>query len=190
MNETAGGRRRWRRARPRRMGVLAVKAGLVLLLTAACGGSPGAVSSPSASTASASVTSRLPYVRCVHAHGVPNYPDPGSNGQEPPGTKQLFVNNRQFQTASSACRHLLPNGGLPTQAPQANAMTEAGAVRLAGCMRTHGYPAFPDPTIDSVGQPVFNVQAAGIAPHSPQILATLRRCLSRLHLTGLPETSS
>jgi hypothetical protein len=126
----------------------------------------------------------------VHAHGVPNYPDPGSNGQEPPGTKQLFGNNRQFQAASDACRHLLPNGGLSTQAPQANAMTQAGAVRLAGCMRTHGYPAFPDPTVDSAGQPVFNVQAAGIAPHSPQVLAAVRRCLSRLHLTGLPETSS
>jgi hypothetical protein len=186
MNEATGGRRRWRRARPRRAGVLA---GLVLL-TAACGGSPGAVSSPSASTASASATSRLAYVHCVRAHGVPNYPDPDSNGQEPPGTKQLFVNNPQFRAASSGCRHLLPNGGLPTQTSQANALTEAGAVRFAGCMRTHGYPTFPDPTIDSVGQPVFKVQAAGIAPQSPQVLATLRRCLSLLHLTGIPQASS
>jgi hypothetical protein len=189
MNETAGGRRRWCRARPRRTGVLVVTVGLVLL-TAACGGSPGAVSSPSASTASASVTSRLAYVQCVRAHGVPNYPDPDSNGQEPPGTKQLFVNNPRFRAASDACRHLLPNGGHPTQTPQANALTEAGAVRLAGCMRTHGYPTFPDPTIDSVGQPVFNVQASGIAAHSPQVRATLRRCLSLLHLTGVPQTSS
>ena len=176
-------------ARPRRTGVLAVTVGLVLL-TAACGGSPGAVSSPSASTASASVTSRLAYVQCVRAHGVPNYPDPDSNGQEPPGTKQLFISNPRFRAASDACRHLLPNGGHPTQTPQPDALTQAGAVRLAGCMRTHGYPSFPDPTIDSVGQPVFNVQAAGIAPHSPQVLATLRRCLSLLHLTGLPQTSS
>ena len=65
----------------------------------------------------------------------------------------------------------------------------AVALKLAGCMRTHGYPAFPDPTIDSVGQPVFNVQAAGIVPHSPHVLATLHGCLTRLHLTGLPETS-
>jgi hypothetical protein len=189
MNEATGGRRRWFRARPRRAGVLAVTAGLVLL-TAACGGRPGAVNARSVSTASASVTSRLPYVHCVRAHGVPSYPDPDSSGQEPPGTKQLFVNNRQFRAASSACRHLLPNGGLPTQAPQANALTEAGALRLAGCMRTHGYPAFPDPTIDSVGQPVFKVQAAGIAPQSPQVLAALRRCLSLLHLTGIPQASS
>ena len=176
-------------ARPRRTGVLAVTVGLVLL-TAACGGSPGAVSSPSASTASASVTSRLAYVQCVRAHGVPNYPDPDSNGQEPPGTKQLFISNPRFRAASNVCRHLLPNGGHPTQTPQPDALTQAGAVRLAGCMRSHGYPTFPDPTIDSVGQPVFNVQAAGIAPHSPQVLAALRGCLSLLHLTGLPQSSS
>jgi hypothetical protein len=189
MNETAGGRRRWCRARPRWTGVLAVTAGLVLL-TAACGGSRGAVSSPSASTTSASVTSRLAYVQCVRARGVPTYPDPQSNGQEPPGTKQLFVNNPRFRTASDACRHLLPNGGQPTQTPQAGAMTQAGAVKLAGCMRTHGYPAFPDPTIDSVGQPVFNVQAAGIAGHSPHLLATIGKCVSLYHLTGLPQASN
>jgi hypothetical protein len=57
-------------------------------------------------------------------------------------------------------------------------------------MRIHGFPTFPDPTIDSVGQPVFNLQAAGIAEHSAHILAAVRRCLSLLHLTGLPETSN
>jgi hypothetical protein len=172
LNEATGGRRRWYQAW--RTGVLAVTGGLVLL-TAACGGSSGTTNSPSASTASANVTSRLAYVHCVRAHGVPNYPDPDSNGQEPPGTKQLFVNNPQFQAASGTCKHLLPNGGLPTQAPQANALTETGAVKFA---------------IDSAGQPVFNVQAAGIAPHSPQLLTTLHRCLSLLHLTGEPQTSS
>jgi hypothetical protein len=192
MNEPTGGR--WCRARPRRAGVLAVTVGLVLL-TAACGGSTGAMSSPSASTASGSTASasfltRLAFARCVRAHGVPNYPDPDSNGQEPPGTKQLFYNNPRIGPAVDSCRHLLPNGGHPTQTPQPDALTEAGAVRLAGCMRTHGYPTLKDPTIDSVGQPVFNVQAAGIDPHSPQVLATVRRCLSLLHLTGLPQTSS
>ena len=171
-------------ARPLRTGVLAVTAGLVLL-TAACGGSPGAVSSPSAS-----VTSRLAYVQCVRAHGVPDYPDPDSNGQEPPGTKELFISNPRFRAASDACRHLLPNGGHPTQTPQPDALTQAGAVRLAGCMRAHGYATFPDPTIDSVGQPVFNPQGTGIDPHSPQVLATVHRCLSLYHLTGLPQTSS
>jgi hypothetical protein len=174
---------------PGRTGVLAFLVGLVLL-AAACGASPGASSSPSASTASAGFSTRLAFARCVRAHGVPTYPDPYGNGLEPPGTKELFIGNSRFRPAVSACRHLLPNGGHPTQAPQANALSDTGALRLARCMRTHGYPAFPDPTIDSVGQPVFNMQAAGIAPHTPQLLATLRGCLSLLHLSGLPQTSS
>jgi hypothetical protein len=193
MNETTGGRRPWCPARSRRAGALAVTGGLVLL-TAACGGSRGAANSPPAGTApgnsvAAAYTGRLAFVRCVRAHGVPDYPDPDSNGQEPPGTKQIFVNDPRFPAAAGACRHLLPSVQ-PTQAPQRDAMTTGGALRLARCMRSHGYPAFPDPTIDSAGQPVFNVQAAGIAPHSPQVLATLRGCVSRLHLTGLPTTSS
>jgi hypothetical protein len=161
-------------------------AGLVLL-TAACGGSPraGAASSPSASA-----TSRLAFVRCVRVHGVPNYPDPQSNGLEPPGTKQLFLGDPRFPAAVDTCSHLLPAGGQPTQAPLHNDLTESGALRLARCVRAHGYPAFPDPISNADGQPVFNVQAAGIAPHSPRLLGTLRRCLSLLHLTGLPSTSS
>jgi hypothetical protein len=169
-------------------GWLAVTVGLVLL-TAACGGSPETVSSASSSPA-AGVSTRLAFVRCVRAHGVPTYPDPDSSGQEPPGTKQLFVSNPRFRAATDACRHLLPNGGHETQAPVADDLTGAGAVRFAGCMRTHGYPTFPDPTVNSAGQPVFNPPAAGIDPHSPQILATVRRCLSLLHLTGVPRLAS
>lgn len=187
------GKRFWR-AWPRPATALAVAAGLALL-TAACGGSQGAASSPPASAdsggnASTAYVTRLAFARCVRAHGVPAYPDPDSNGQEPPGTKQLLISNPRFPAAVDACRHLLPNDGQQTEAPQPDALTDAGALRLAGCMRTHGYPQFPDPTIDAVGQPVFNVQAVGIAPHSPQVLTTLRRCLSLLHLTGIPQASS
>jgi len=191
INEATGGRRRrgWCRARLRRTGVLAVTVGLVLL-TAACGGSPSSSSGQSSTGTASAFSVRLAFVRCVRAHGVRNYPDPMSNGEEPPNTKQLFVNNPRFRAAYGACRHLLPNGGQPTQTPQAGAMTQAGALKLAGCMRTQGYPTFPDPTIDSVGQPVFNVQAAGIDGHSPHLLATIRKCLSLYHLNGLPQTSS
>jgi hypothetical protein len=194
MNETTGSRRRW--CRPRQTGVLAVAVGLVLLMTAACGtSSPGTASTPSASAGSgnavsaATYSARLAFAVCLRGHGVPNYPDPLSNGQEPYNTKELFANNPQMRTAAAACQHLLPTTAQPTQTPQANALSEAGAVKLAGCMRTHGYPTFPDPTIDSVGQPVFNVRAAGIAPQSAQLLTALHTCLSLLHLTGLPQQS-
>lgn len=193
MSEAAGGRRRW--GRPRRSGVLVVVVGLVLLT--ACSSSPGSSPGATASRATASgtataaaYTARLAYARCMRAHGVPTYPDPESNGQEPAGTKQLYASNPRISAAGAACRKLLPNAGQPTATAQPNALSQASAVSLAGCMRSHGYPAFPDPSIDSVGQPVFNLQAAGINSNSPQVLRSLRTCLSLLHITGIPQVSS
>jgi hypothetical protein len=185
MNETTGGRRRWCRARPRRAGVLAVTAGLVLL-TAACGGSPSSSGSPSsAGTGGASssfVSHELAFARCVRAHGVPNFPDPNANGQEPPSVKDISKSPR-FPAASNACRSLIPSGGT-------NAQFRADLreyVRFAECMRAHGVPNFPDPATDPDGSPVFNLQHAGIDTQSPQVKAAALGCMSRLHLAKLPN---
>ena len=35
--------------------------------------------------------------------------------------------------------------------------------RYAQCIRIHGVPHFPDPTLDSTGRPYFDVSAAGIS---------------------------
>jgi hypothetical protein len=179
MKETTCDRRRW----SRRAGVLPVAAGLILL-TAACGGSAGARSSPPASAAS----SGLAFARCVRAHGVPDYPDPDSNGQEPADAKQIVRGNPQFPTASRACDHLVPGGQQQTQAP--TALDQQSAVRFAACMRTHGEPNFPDATTNSSGQLTFDPHAAGIDPHSPQVLSTAHTCASLLHLTTLPPITS
>ncbi len=112
MNETAGGRRHWCRPRPRRAGVLAVMAGLVLL-TAACGGSLSSSGSPSTTggpsstgtggASSSFVSHDLAFARCVRAHGVPNFPDPNANGQEPPSVKDISKSPR-FPAASKRPR--------------------------------------------------------------------------------------
>ena len=169
-----------------RLGVLTVMAALALA-TAACGSSPAAGSSSSAS-ASGNVSAALAFAQCIRSHGVANFPDPNADGKEPPGTKQAANSNPQYPAALDACRHLLPSGTQPS--PRSNNLTQAGAVSLAGCMRTHGFPTFPDPTTDSSGQPVFNPQAAGIDAHSPQVQGALRTCLSLLHLTGSPQVVS
>jgi hypothetical protein len=97
MNETAGGRRRW--YRPRRASVLAVTAGLVLL-TAACGGSPSSAGTSGAS--SSFVSHELAFARCVRAHGVPNFPDPATD----PDGSPVFN---------------LQHAGIDTQSPQVKA---------------------------------------------------------------------
>ena len=177
MNETAGGRRRW--YRPRRASVLAVTAGLVLL-TAACGGSPSSAGTSGAS--SPFVSHELAFARCVRAHGVPKFPDPNANGQEPPSVKDISKSPR-FPAASNACRYLIPSGG--TTAQFRADLREY--VRFAGCMRVHGVPNFPDPATDPDGSPVFNLQHAGIDTQSPQVKAAALGCMSRLHLAKLPN---
>ena len=58
----------------------------------------------------------------------------------------------------------------------------AGAHRrseLRPCMRNHGVPNWPDPTVDSTGRPSFQVTAAGISiasTRSPRMLSKLGHC--------------
>ena len=50
----------------------------------------------------------------------------------------------------------------------------AGDLKEAACLRTHGYPNFPDPTM-SHGHPVL-LPAAGTDTSSPQLQAAVRTC--------------
>ena len=75
----------------------------------------------------------------MRAHGVSNFPDdldwrnvPGINPSAP-----------TFRSALTACQDLLPVKAPPPAAP--NAQTHAKLVRLANCLRAHGYPTIPDP---------------------------------------------
>ena len=51
--------------------------------------------------------------------------------------------------------------------------------KFAHCMRNHGVPNWPDPTIDSMGRPSFNVTGAGIpiaSTRSSQMLSKIGHC--------------
>jgi hypothetical protein len=180
-----------------RAGLYAVLAALTLL-AAACGGSssPGAAGGSPHNSASASAVA---YSACMRSHGVPDYPDPGPDGNLPKGNAQAFeVTDSQFQTAERACRHLLPSsdatfvasltqcletGDCPPAVVQ-RALAEGR--KLAHCMRTDGVTNWPDPTIDSMGRPSFQVTAAGISiasTRSSQMLSELGYCESQ---TGAP----
>jgi len=123
MNETAGGRRRW--YRPRRASVLAVTAGLVLL-TAACGGSPSSAGTSGAS--SSFVSHELAFARCVRAHGVPKFPDPKFSGNKvelsirtKDGSVNLNPDAPAFKAAEKVCQSKLADvmGGGPRTAQKA-----------------------------------------------------------------------
>jgi hypothetical protein len=193
-NDSTHVTRRPRRARPpaARTAAAIIAIGALALLAAACSGSPSSAAaggSPNAGDSSSS-PSAVAYSDCMRAHSVPNYPDP-SNGQLPKGGAQAFgVSSSVFSAAQSACHHLLPDAGSFQE--QASQCTLAGdcppAVvqqmlatdrKFAQCMRSHGVPNWPDPTIGLQGSPVFDLSKAGIThaqSHSPPMSNTISEC--------------
>jgi hypothetical protein len=130
----------------------------------------------------------------MRSHGVPDFPDPPSGGEVPKAsTQQLGVSSSQLQAAQTACRDLYPsNGGsagLLTKdslgqceetgdCPQALVQAAMTALRIyARCMRSHGVPNWPDPTIDSEGRPGVNLlHVQGFDPNSPQTSNIMQAC--------------
>jgi hypothetical protein len=67
----------------------------------------------------------------------------------------------------------------PSASPSAAASSgTTQAIKYAACMRSHGVPGFPDPTVKN-GAVGFDITAAdGIDPSSPQYQAALQACSS------------
>jgi hypothetical protein len=148
------------------------------VLAAGCGGS----SSPSGTRMSAQVSNALAFSRCMRAHGVPGFPDPASSGAIPKvALQQLGVSSSRFQSAQSACNHLLPNGGQPTPAALQQSWSDFRA--FARCMRRHGISSWPDPTPypRHPERPTFDYESVGIDPSSPPVMRSARACVPLLH---------
>ncbi len=106
----------------------------------------------------------------MRSHGVPNFPDPDSQGRFPPLTQQaLGVSKPTSLAAHLACMHLLSRGG-STGTPQQRQEKLVFALKVARCLRTHGFPTFPDPNGSSQGKP------PGIDLSSPQFQSSLGTC--------------
>ena len=194
MNETTGGRWRWCRAWPRRAGVLAVTAGIVLLV-AACGGgssSTGASSEhgrlielgTSSTTGGSSNTGgstqaqqNLAFAQCMRSDGVTDFPDPGSNGQFGTISAQM-EDSPHFGTGFNACKHLLPAGGVSKAQQDAPQL-----LKFAQCMHAHGVPTYPEPnpsvnpySVLAPNTAVNALQEAGVNPNSPVVQAAVQAC--------------
>lgn len=116
----------------------------------------------------------LKFAQCMRAHGVPNFPDPGSDG-----SFSFSGNPKQmagFQTASIACRKLLPAGKPPSPAQQAAMRRQA--LEFSSCMRSHGFPQFPDPTFSDGGIQIRLNRNAGLDPSSPAFQRAQQACRS------------
>jgi hypothetical protein len=106
------------------------------------GGAPAGVRSGGSMVLSGgNYAEMLKFAGCMRSHGVADFPDPSPNGTI--SASGLNPQSSQFQAASKVCRKLLPNGGAPTPAQQAQALAQA--LKFSQCMRGHGISDYPDP---------------------------------------------
>ncbi len=108
------------------------------LLAAGCGGS-----SPTRTAASRTATA-LKFSKCMRAHGVPNFPDPGSSISGPYNSigaieipTAIDTKSPAFQTAQNACHGLL-SAALSRQGRPAISASMKGALIAHAQCRSHG----------------------------------------------------
>ena len=144
------------RARARCLSVI----GVALLLLAATG--CGAVSA----TGSTQAADWQTVTACIRSHGMPDWPDPavGPDGQlgfpaDAPHTTD------QVQRACTAQFGALSVRDTATAVPPSSADL-ALLLRFAQCLRSHGYPSWPDPGQDGT----FPYAAIKMLPNVKQVL--------------------
>lgn len=156
----------------RRVVALAVLAAAALL-TAACSAPSSGGSGTASTTESAAYRADIAFAQCMRTHGVPNFPDPGpSTNFTVSGAPVGGAANTPSGKAYNTCQYLLPNGSSSNNGSVTTQELSEG-VALAQCLRTHGEPTFPDPTVVNGG---LNFAFTGV--DSPQFQAAVSACRS------------
>lgn len=136
----------------------------------------------------------LAFSRCMRAHGLPQFPDPGAGGALiiPTGTGTgtgtgigtgIDTGSPAFQSAQRACSSTLPSKGVATPLP---ASQRKGILQYSACMRSHGLPGFPNPTFSDnkasggAGAQIKIGKSAGFDPSSPAFVIAQSACESLL----------
>ncbi len=152
-----------------------VAAATISWLAAACGGGS---STTTGTTAHRSV---LAYSQCMHAHGVPSFPDPGPSGGIDKAEIIALGNSPEINAASKTCAHVMPSTGLgPAQTGPPPQIRFADLLAFAKCLRRHDFPSFPDPTRS--GELTHQMLAnARIDLHQPAVVQAADACLGVTH---------
>jgi hypothetical protein len=112
----------------------------------------------------------LRFAKCMRENGLPNFPDPQTNGDGgAPQDPEAGVAKETVAAAREACKQYQPNGG---ERKKADASQVEQFRQLAACMRQNGFPNFPDPTEDGL---VFD-EKSGINPTDPKFQAAQKKC--------------
>ncbi len=145
-----------------------------VLAVAACGSGSHA--------AGPKATSQQLLARCMRAHGVPNFPDPGAGGvgfavSAIPGSPTLTVDGiafsgPAFESAVKTCK--LFGGG--TAPPPISGAQQEQMIAKARCIRDHGVSNFPDPTFGPGGEGAGIKLGPGDNPQSPAVRHAAQAC--------------
>lgn len=110
-------------------------------LLAACSG-------PTTSTGSdpAGEASKTAYAQCMRENGVPDFPDPDSEGSFPIDRDKVDIDSDVFKKADETCEPLKPKESEAEQQKDYSAMLE-----FAKCMREQGISGYPDPPAPGSG---------------------------------------
>jgi len=153
---------------------------------AACGSTGPSSAQTSTNATNAAVL--VKYSECMRSHDVPSFPDPstsqnGDNGFGIDGYNfnlpaTLNTQSPAYQGAEKHCQGLI---GLGTSGPPPNpallAKARQQALAQAHCMREHGVPNFPDPTVRSIGGGIAqSSDSAGLNPRSPAFQKAQKIC--------------
>jgi hypothetical protein len=168
--------------------VVAVAASALLAAGCGGGGSPSAESGTSSTTAATARTQNgaLALARCLRSHGLPNWPDPTTAGVfDKSKLRQTGYSVSQVRAAEDGpCKHLLPS---PATAPNITAADRGDYLEAAACMRSHGFPDFPDPTFQN-GSVQTNIPS-GTDQDSSRFRSAATIC-TKLIPAGLPYSTS
>ena len=169
--ETGAGRSRWRRA-----GVLAAAMAGAALLAAGCSSSPSpGTTNNQSGTGQTRYQQAVAYAQCIRSHGYPAFPDPNSNGVFP-NNGHLDLSSPQYQAAAKVCKNLQP-------APDTSQFQQGyqKLLKYSACMRSHGIPNFPDPTLSNTGVEIQFKEGTGpgeVNTKSSQFQAAAAACRS------------
>ena len=110
---------------------------------------------------------------CMRKHGLPNYPDPNSQGVITIQSGMGFdPGSPAFRSAQATCSKLLPNGGQPT--PAQIAQRQQQLLAFSACMRAHGIKDFPDPS--NGGLQVAVHPGSDLDPSNPTLRKAQQAC--------------
>lgn len=184
-----------------RRGGLAGAVALVLascvLALAGCGSSSSSSSTGSSAAASgatpassqtANSQKAAQFSQCMRAHGVPDFPDPGANGQitlKVTKGSDLDPQSPAHQSALQSCKSLEPPGfGGSGSESVAN---QNKLLQFVSCMRKNGVPNFPDPSSSGT---MRITSANGVDPNSPTFKSAMQSCQKLLPSGGTGASAS